>query len=348
MPDRSFLPPLALLLATSGCGLLDSDEPELTGCLPGYAEVEQVAAPEIANRTLQGAAVLIRVDGRTVCRLFFGSYAPATQVFTASAAKWLTAAALLAVVDRGKLRLDSRTIESFPQTPPTTAGITLTQLLSHTSGLLWFSRCMGRPDRTLQECAEEILDGDSHFAPGEGFFYAGPPFTVAGAMAERALGKSWAQVFQSTIAGPLGMTSTSFGEGPNPALSEGEVASTLDDYGRFVQMILDNGQGKNGRVLSAEAILAMRRNRSGGVPVVSSPRGEIPYGLGCWLDAVDAAGLGTVLSSPGAGGFVPMVDYGRRMVFVFEAFDDIGRVWPAVTAILDRAREVADREHAGQ
>ena len=33
------------------------------------------------------------------------------------------------------------------------------------------------------------------------------------------------------------------------------------------------------------------------------------YGLGVWLDAVDATGQGTMLSSPGIGGFVPLVDY---------------------------------------
>jgi hypothetical protein len=54
-------------------------------------------------------------------------------------------------------------------------------------------------------------------------------------------------------------------------------------------------------------------------------------------------GIGTVLSSPGIGGFVPVVDYGRRMVFGFEAQDDIARIWPAVTAILDSGRAVADR-----
>jgi hypothetical protein len=95
-------------------------------------------------------------------------------------------------------------------------------------------------------------------------------------------------------------------------------------------------------VLSGEAIREMRRNWSAGVPVVYSPRGELPYGLGVWLDAVDDQGNGTVLSSPGIGGFVPLVDYDRRMVFVFETVDEVDRIWPAVTAILAGVRTAVD------
>jgi len=305
--------------------------------------VEQVAATELAHINLQDAAVLVRVDGDVACRLFFGAYGPATEVFTASAAKWLTAAAVLAVVDRGGLRLDTRAVDLFPTAPATTANITVSQLLSHTSGLLWFSRCMGRPDDTLQNCAQTILEGDLHFEPGTGFYYAGPPFTVAGGMAERALERSWAELFRAMIGAPLEMARTSYGDSPNPALSEGEVASTLDEYGRFAQMILDGGVWRGRRVLSEQAIRDMRHNWSAGVPIVYSPRGDIPYGLGVWLDAVDASGNGTVISSPGAGGFVPIVDFQRRMVFVFATQNEADRIWPAMTATLNAARAVVDQ-----
>ena len=330
-----------LPLIVIACDLFGPGRSDLIGCRPPYAPVEQVATAQLDSVSLANAAVLVRVDGQTVCRLFFGSYGPTTQVPTVSAAKWLTAAAILAVVDRTTLRLDTRAIALFPTAPAADSNITLAELLSHTSGLLWFSRCMGSATYTLQECAQTILDGDLQYEPGTGFFYAGPPFTVAGAMAELAAGQSWAELFRTTIAGPLGMGSTSYGDGPNPTLSEGAVVSTLDDYGRFAQMILDDGVGANGRVLSTEAIRQMRHNWSAGVPIINSPRGDMPYGLGVWLDSVDAAGTGIVLSSPGAGGFVPLVDFDRRMVFVFEAEDDVGRIWPAVTAILAAARGAA-------
>jgi len=325
-----------LSFAASAC-LLAPEPAEPVGCVPAYAAVESVATAQLDTIGLEDAAVLVRVDGGTVCRLFFGSYGPTTEVPTASAAKWLTAGGVLAAVDRGTLRLDTRAVELFPSTPQATADITVSELLSHTSGLLWFSRCMGSPSYTLQQCAETILQGDLMFDPGTGFYYAGPPFTVAGAMAERATGESWAELFRTTIAGPLGMSHTSYGANPNPALSEGAVVSSLDDYGRFAQMILNHGVAGGRRVLSEQAIEAMRHNWSAGLPVVNSPRGDLPYGLGVWLDAVDA-----MVSSPGIGGFVPLLDFDRRMVFVFEAEDDVNRIWPAITAILHAARGVVD------
>lgn len=334
------LVPLPLL---SACGLFSPDS-ALVGCVPEYAEVAEVAPVLLSEAGVDDAALLVRVDGTTVCRLFFGAYGPASRVYTASAAKWLTAAAILAVVDQSDLRLDTRAVELFPETVGIPAEVTLGQLLSHTSGLLAFSRCMGRPEYTLQECAASILGGDLYFPPGSGFFYAGPPFTVAGAMAERAMQQTWDEIFRSTIAEPLGLSGTSYGNGPNPALSEGEVESTLDDYGRFAQMILDHGLYRGRRVLSDAAIGEMRRDRSSGLPITYSPRGEIPYGLGAWLDAVDVQGMGTVLSSPGIGGFVPLVDFPRRMVFVFEALDDVERVWPVVVALLQQVRARADNQ----
>jgi len=333
-----------LVFVAGACGVTDPTPADIVGCSSAYADVEQAATAQLAAASLEDAALIVRVDGHTVCRLFFGAYGPTTRVATASAAKWLTAGAVLAVVDRGVLSLDTRTAELYPLAPQTTANITVTQLLSHTSGLLWFSRCMGRTNYTLQECAEQILDGDMHFDAGTGFFYAGPPFTVAGAMAELALGKSWADIFRITIAEPLGMSNTSYGDSPNPALSEGEVVSSADDYARFAQMILDNGLHDGRRVLSENAILEMRRNRTAGVPVSYSPRENVAYGLGAWLDEVDAQGVGTVLSSPGIGGFVPLVDYGRRMVVVFAAQDELPRISPAVSAILASVRVAVDRE----
>lgn len=313
----------------------------MVGCLAAYADIKDSMTARFAGAG-NDAALIVRVDGKTVCRLFVGTYTPETRVATASAAKWLTAATVLTLVDQGALRLDSKAGDFFPNAPAATAGITLTQLLSHTSGLLWFSRCMGRRDDTLQECAQSILESDQQFEPGTRFFYAGPPFTVAGAMAERATGSKWETIFRLKIGDPLGMSHTSYGDGPNPALSEGEVVSNADDYARFAQMILDGGVYVGRRLLSNAAITEMRRNRTAGLPVASSPNAGTPYGLGVWLETLDAAGNGTAISSPGVGGFVPIVDFNRRMVVVLTVQDE--KLWPAINAILAHVRTAVDRE----
>jgi CubicO group peptidase (beta-lactamase class C family) len=333
-----FLVPMAL----AACRLSDRPAVEIVGCLEPYRDVAQTWSDVLAMDPQGDAALVVRVDGQTVCRLFFGDVQDTTKVYTVSAAKWLTAATVMAVVDEGKLSVMTRVSDFYPQTAAPKSEITVSQLLSHTSGLLWFSRCMGRNEYTLQSCAEQILDSDYHFEPGTGFFYSGPPFTVAGAMAELATGKPWSQLFREKIAEPLGMTSTSYGAKQNPALSEGDVKSTADDYAKFAQMLLDRGMYGGRRVLSESAVAQMRRNWTAGVQVVSSPNEDTPYGLGAWLDEVDDAGIGRVMSSPGVAGFIPIVDYGRNTVIVFTGHDE--RVWTSARTILAAVRAAVDRE----
>jgi CubicO group peptidase (beta-lactamase class C family) len=333
---------LLLPAALAGCRLSERPPAEIVGCLAPYADVAQTWSDVLSMDPQGDAALVVRVDGQTVCRLFFGDVQDTTRVFTVSAAKWLTAATVMAVVDDGDLSLTTKTSAFFPQTAAPRSDITLAQLLSHTSGLLWFSRCMGRSGYTLQSCAEQILESDSHFDPGTGFFYSGPPFTVAGAMAELATGKTWAELFRTKIAEPLGMTSTSYGTLANPALSEGDAKSTADDYARFAQMLLDRGMYNGQRVLSEAAVDQMRHNWTAGVQVVSSPQEDTPYGLGAWLDELDDAGNGRVVSSPGVAGFIPIVDYGRNTVIVFTGHDE--RIWGSARTILAVVRTAVDRE----
>jgi CubicO group peptidase (beta-lactamase class C family) len=331
----------ALCLALTACGVSDP-QPQLVGCLDPYSDVAALAAEQLEGKDPGDAALLVRIDGETVCRLFFGEYSADTKVLTVSAAKWLTAATMMALVDEGKLALDTKASAHFPDAPATTANITISQMLSHTSGLLWFSRCMGRATYTLQTCAEQTLDGDLHFEPGTGFFYSGPAFTVAGAMAERATGQSWAEIFRTRIGEPLGMSHTSFGPHANPSLSEGDVVATLDDYAHFGEMILGRGVYRGRRVLSESAIDQMRHNWTAGVTIVNSPREDVPYGLGSWLDSTDAAGRGVIVSSPGSEGFIPIVDYTRNAIIVFVAQD--GRIWPAANQIIAGVRMAIDQE----
>jgi CubicO group peptidase (beta-lactamase class C family) len=116
--------------------------------------------------------------------------------------------------------------------------------------------------------------------------------------------------------------------------------STAEEYARFCQMLLDGGTFSGRQVLSQASVLQMRRNWSGDVPRVLSPRGDMPYGLGAWLEETDAVGAGVVVSSPGAGGFFPLVDYNRGMVVVFAAADE--KVWGAIPGILAGVRSAVD------
>src|SRR5208282_5901240 len=62
-----------------------------------------------------GAAVLVAKNNRVVYEKCFGNYTPETQVFIASAGKWLAAATIMTLVDEGKLSLEDTPSKWLPE-----------------------------------------------------------------------------------------------------------------------------------------------------------------------------------------------------------------------------------------
>jgi CubicO group peptidase (beta-lactamase class C family) len=97
---------------------------------------------------------------------------------------------------------------------------------------------------------------------------------------------------------------------PSPAFG---ATSTVDDYGRFLAMLLAGGSLDGTRVLSRAAIDTMVTNQVGrydtthdySVGITGIPR----YGLGCWADVVGPDGATTVVSGNGGKGFYPWIDF---------------------------------------
>jgi CubicO group peptidase (beta-lactamase class C family) len=292
---------------------------------------------------LKAAALVLRHHGRVVCTVYLRNANPSTPVLLVSAAKWLSAATILTLVDEGRLRLDDSVSRHLRDFTGAKRAITLRQLLSHTSGIPPYHPCMFRPDLTMDECARAIgKQVTLSAAPGTSFQYGGAAFTVAGRMAEVADGRSWEQLFQARMAQPLGFTHTSYGGGSNPLLSEGTAYATAEDYATFLQMILDGGVWQGRRVLSEAMVEELTRNQIEGAAIESSPRGDRTYGLGCWRDVVDSAtGRALVLTSPGAGGFVPWINRKRDLVGVVAVMDRLERIFPRVVGLMVAARDGA-------
>jgi len=62
----------------------------LVGCREGFQAIAAVTDAQVAELAMGDAALLVQVDGQTVCRLTYGEYTPSSPMFIASAAKWLS------------------------------------------------------------------------------------------------------------------------------------------------------------------------------------------------------------------------------------------------------------------
>lgn len=268
---------------------------------------------------LPGASLRVSTAAGEAHRRHLGRYDESTRVPIASASKWLSALAIARRVERGELRWDSTVGEHFPEAPAATRPITLAQLYSHTSGIgIEDAACLSRRDVDLQACAAQILQAPLAWPPGTTFAYGGNSMQVAGAMAERAAGQRWDALFVADVVQPLGLTGTDWTAGatapgyvpnPNPRIAGG-ARSTLEDYGRVVDMVLAGGLAGDTPYLSADTLARMALDRTHGLAIAHSPAPEgFGYGLGQWVESRDAGGATTRVSSPGAFGFTPWVDW---------------------------------------
>lgn len=314
------------------------------------------AADDMVAKGAGGFSVGAGVRDKVISLADFGGIKPDTQYPIASASKFLTAATVLAVVDDGKVQLDSPISTWLPKLAKAAGKLTLRQLLSQTSGLAGSQGeyyDLAQDHRiTLEQSALDVTRRPLISEPGKVFAYGSPGFQVAGAVVEAATGNRWAQVFQEKIAGPLGMTRTywthlrldSTNELPvaetlNPVLQGGAV-STARDYLRFLSMIAQEGMYEGKRVLSRSAVNEMLKDQTPTAtmtPADANPIKGAHYGLGNWCETLDAAGAGLRNSSIGAFGVYPWVDQktGRFGIVFPYVRNDAFRFWPQIQAIRD-------------
>ena len=169
-------------------------------------------------------------------------------------------------VQQGKLRWDSTLGEIFPELKdkmdPEFAKITVQELLSHSSGLAdkdlldLVNRSYqqdGNMDEVrywmLKETAPKPLDHPR----GSKFSYSNLGYTLAGVILERLSGKTWEELVEEKIFGPMGLTTAGFG----PQASLGKVDATLGHF-------LVDGKPK-----------AMLAGPNGDNPLIIGPAGTI-------------------------------------------------------------------------
>ena len=303
---------------------------------------------------IPGMSILILVDGAEVYSGAFGSYTGNEEVPVASASKWLSAALLASVIDDGLVGLDDHVADYVPTfNAPGLDQVTLRQCYSMTSGLGGAS-CLSSSGMTMEACVNSIaaVGLRAGVLPGTDFYYAGASMQTAGRVCEVVTGQAWNDLFQQRIAMPLGMSTTRFdhpihGSKTNPSLAA-DATSTMHDYAKFCQMILDNGDWQGVQVLSPAILAEMHKSQTDGIPSTLSPYvvggfGDPRYGLGNWLQPYDMGNPGgeRINTSPGVTGFTPWIDQDRRIVGVYAAYTGI-IVLPDVIQIEGIVRDIVD------
>ena len=292
-----------------------------------FTQTDAALAERVRSAGLNGGMVRIaRADGSIIHESTVGSLTGTTPLSVASSTKWITAAVLMTFVDDGVISLDDDISRWLPAFAGSTPAVTARQLLAHTSGVR-DHRCQAG-GMSLAACVDAIARSPREFPAGTKFSYGNSDFLVLGRLVEVLAGTDFATAVQQRITAPLQMSATTWPGAPAMANSAFGVRITVDDYGKFLTMILQRGSVGGVRVLSADAVDTIVSNqvaeydtsRDYSVGITKIPR----YGLGCWPDVLNVFGGTSVVSGNGGMGLYPWVDYDTKTWGIIGVQDERG------------------------
>ena len=264
-------------------------------------------------------------EGDVIHEHAVGGMTGGTPLSVGSSTKWLTAATFMTFVDHAAIGLDDNIARWLPEFATQDPPITPRELLDHTSGV-HDNPC--QEGGALAACVRTLASSPREFAAGTAFSYGNAPFLVVGRLVEVLGGADFATVVHERLTGPLGMDATTWPGAPTAANSAFGVRVTVDDYGKFLSMMLHDGVANGTRILSSSAIreivsdqvAAYDTSHDYSVGITQIPR----YGLGCWPDVQDAGGRTTVVSGNGGTGLYPWVDFSTRTWGIVGVQDERG------------------------
>ena len=133
----------------------------------------------------------------------------ATAFRLASVSKQFTAAAILSLVEDGKLRLDDRLGDVLPGTPSYAADVRVRHLLVHTSGIPDYESILGNGDGPQVKDRDVLtLIGQAkalYFAPGSTWRYSNSGYALLALIVERLSGERFAAYLRRRIFDRAGM-----------------------------------------------------------------------------------------------------------------------------------------------
>jgi D-alanyl-D-alanine carboxypeptidase len=302
----------AALLCLVACATPSPDEPNAAASRADVARHANELLVSHYRADGPGAAVLVARGDIVLFRGARGeadadAHIPlrADSVFRiGSVTKQFTAAALLTLVEAGRVSLNDPLSLYLPDYPNGDR-ITLLQLLNHTSGVKTYSNLPGyaeatiRQDFTTAQLIALFKDQPPDFAPGSNWSYSNSGYALIGAVIEAVTGMPWHEYLEQRLFEPLGMRHTGYGHDPRfanqqvpgyayesdtirPALpmsmtqpyAAGALVSNVDD------LLIWNRALHEGRVLRNEAYTQMI------TPVGAAAQPGIGYGFGIFSDTM--------------------------------------------------------------
>ena len=184
-------------------------------------EIDSYVQQQLVARHVPGMSVGVLKAGKVVLAKGYGLAnvelevaATADTVYgLMSTSKQFLAAAVLLLVNQGKLGLNDSVTKYLTDAPAAWKGVTLHHLLAHTSGIPDYTGVQGffanmRVDATPEQLIAPVESEPLLFTPGTGWRYSNSNYYLLGMMVEKVSGMSLAAFLTERLFQPLGMSQT--------------------------------------------------------------------------------------------------------------------------------------------
>lgn len=242
------------------------------------ARLDQIVQSYVTDNHFMGTVLVAKGD-QVLLSKGYGSAnlewaipnAPSTRFRLGSMTKQFTAACILLLEERGKLKVEDPIKQYIADAPPAWDKITIYQVLTHTAGIPNFTAF---PDyaatealpTTAEKTVARFRDKPLDFEPGSRFSYSNSGYVLLGYLIEKISRESYDKFLQENIFTPLGMKDSGY-DSNSEVLARRASGYTLAPDGKlinagFVNMTIPGAAG--GLYSTTEDLLKWERALFGG------------------------------------------------------------------------------------
>ena len=299
------------------------------------ARVDSVAQAEMKSNHVPGLSVAVRRGGEVILARGYGLAdvemsvpAGAETIYRiGSLSKQFTAAAIMQLVEQGKIGLQDEITKYLPDFPTQGHTVTVHHLLTHTSGIKNYTALGPKVwaeafplDLTDAQMVDLFKKEPFDFAPGEKWSYSNSGYYLLGMIIQKVSGMPYGEYMQQALFGPLGLRSTRYCD--NRTILPNRAQGYEVENGRVVNdaQISMNTPGAAGALCSSVLdLLAWQQAFNAGRVVSPASRqlmttaaklndgSATHYGFG--LGVGDLDGHRMISHSGGINGFITHIGY---------------------------------------
>lgn len=228
-----------------------------------------------------GCGISVAKDGKTLIERGYGQadlehaapIGPETVFEAGSVSKQFTAAAILLLVEDGKMRLDDDVRRYLPELPDYGTPITIDHLLTHTSGLRdWgaLSQLAGWPRGMRVYTHSDVIDIAArqtrlNHAPGAIFSYTNTGYNLLAVIVERVSGTSFSAFTKTRLFDRLGMNRSSWRDDFRAIVPDRAIAYEFARNAWLQAMPFENAYGNGGLLTTTHDLLLWNEALSQGM-----------------------------------------------------------------------------------